>query len=58
MIQIGDWVTQYSAGYWQVVGIRDKYAEEDNVTGETQGHKHKTSSCLYNISTKFDIIVR
>ena len=34
MIQIGDWVTQYSAGYWQVVGIRDKYAEEDNVTGE------------------------
>ena len=34
MLQIGDWVTQYSAGYWQVVGIRDKYAEEDNVTGE------------------------
>ena len=34
MIQIGDWVTQYSAGYWQVVDIRDKYAEEDSVTGE------------------------
>lgn len=29
MFQIGDWVTQYSVGYWQVVGIKTKYAEED-----------------------------
>ena len=29
MIQIGDWVTQYSAGFWMVTDIKPKYAEED-----------------------------
>ena len=29
MIQAGDWVTQYSAGFWQVLEILPKYAEED-----------------------------
>lgn len=28
MINLGDWVTQYSAGYWQVVDIKPKYADE------------------------------
>lgn len=28
-IKIGDWVTQYSSGYWQVVDIFPKYADED-----------------------------
>ena len=28
-IKPGDWVTQYSAGYWQIVDIKPKYAEED-----------------------------
>ena len=28
-IQIGDWVTQYSAGYWMVTNIFPKYADED-----------------------------
>lgn len=28
-IKIGDWVTQYSAGYWMVVNIFPKYADED-----------------------------
>ncbi len=28
-IKIGDWVTQYSAGYWKVVNIFPKYADED-----------------------------
>ena len=28
-IKIGDWVTQYSAGYWKVVDIFPKYADED-----------------------------
>ncbi|MDO5123942.1 MAG: hypothetical protein Q4D44_04665 [Eubacteriales bacterium] len=28
-IKIGDWVTQYSAGYWKVINIFPKYAEED-----------------------------
>lgn len=28
-IKVGDWVTQYRAGYWQVVNIFPKYAEED-----------------------------
>ena len=28
-IKIGDWVTQYSAGYWRVVDIFPKYADED-----------------------------
>ena len=27
---VGDWVTQYSAGYWKVVAIYDKYADEDD----------------------------
>lgn len=28
-IKIGSWVTQYSAGYWQVVKTFPKYADED-----------------------------
>lgn len=28
-IKIGDWVTQYSSGYWKVVSIYPKYADED-----------------------------
>ena len=29
-VRVGDWVTQYSAGYWKVVNIFPKYAEEDH----------------------------
>ena len=29
MLKIGDWVTQYSAGYWKVLNIIPKYADED-----------------------------
>lgn len=29
MLKIGDWVTQYSKGYWQIVNIKPKYAEKD-----------------------------
>ncbi|MBQ9746378.1 MAG: hypothetical protein IJW21_06105 [Clostridia bacterium] len=29
MLKPGDWVKQYSAGYWQIVDIKPKYAEED-----------------------------
>lgn len=29
MIKTGDWVTQYSAGYWKVLSIVPKYADED-----------------------------
>lgn len=29
MIKVGDWVTQYSAGYWKVINIIPKYADED-----------------------------
>lgn len=28
-ISVGDWVTQYSAGYWKVVNIFPKYADKD-----------------------------
>lgn len=28
-IKIGDWVTQYNAGYWMVINIFPKYADED-----------------------------
>ena len=28
-IKVGDWVTQYSAGYWKVVAIFPKYADAD-----------------------------
>lgn len=34
MFQIGDWVTQYSVGYWQVIDIKTKYAEEDGGYGK------------------------
>ena len=27
MLKIGDWVTQYSAGYWKVLNILPKYAD-------------------------------
>lgn len=39
MFQIGDWVTQYSVGYWQVVDIKAKYAEEDSGYGSNFGKK-------------------
>lgn len=29
MLKTGDWVTQYSKGFWQIVDIKPKYAEED-----------------------------
>ncbi len=29
MLKIGDWVKQYCAGYWQIIDIKPKYAEED-----------------------------
>ncbi len=29
MLKAGDWVTQYSAGYWQVVAVYPKFADED-----------------------------
>ncbi len=29
MIKTGDWVTQYSAGYWKVLAVYPKYADED-----------------------------
>ena len=28
-LEVGAWVTQYSAGYWQIVELKPKYAEED-----------------------------
>lgn len=35
-IKVGDWVTQYSAGYWNVVNIFPKYADEDyNYNGQS-----------------------
>ena len=33
MLKAGDWVTQYSAGFWQVVAVYPKFADED-YTGE------------------------
>lgn len=38
-IHIGDWVTQYSAGYWKVVKIYPKYADEDYQSNETSWKK-------------------
>ena len=31
MLKVGDWVTQYSAGYWQVTAIYPKFAEDDYI---------------------------
>ena len=33
MLKVGDWVTQYSVGFWQVVAVYPKFAEND-YTGE------------------------
>ena len=38
-LKVGDWVTQYSAGYWQVVGIFPKYADEDYSYGDNSWKK-------------------
>lgn len=38
-IQIGDWVTQYSAGFWKVVNIFPKYADEDYRYGDQSWKK-------------------
>ena len=29
MLKVGDWVTQYSAGFWQVTAIYPKFADDD-----------------------------
>ena len=28
-LKIGMWVTQYCAGFWQIVDLKPKYAEKD-----------------------------
>lgn len=28
-LKIGMWVTQYSAGFWQIIDLKPKYAEKD-----------------------------
>ena len=38
-LKIGDWVTQYSSGYWQVVGIFPKYVDEDYSYGDNSWKK-------------------
>lgn len=38
MLNVGDWVTQYSAGFWQVVAVYPKYADDDYV-GEKVSRK-------------------
>lgn len=38
MLKVGDWVTQYTPGYWQVTAIFAKYAEED---ADFNGVSHK-----------------
>lgn len=43
MFQIGDWVTQYSVGYWQVVDIKAKYAEEDSGYGKQFWKKRRAN---------------
>lgn len=45
MLKPGDWITQYSAGYWQVVAIYPKYAEEDHTSAE---HSWKKGDRLGN----------
>lgn len=38
-IQVGDWVTQYGAGYWKVLHIYPKYADEDYSSNGKQWRK-------------------
>lgn len=39
MIKVGDWVTQYSKGFWQVVELKPKYADETLLTEVTTQKK-------------------
>lgn len=43
MIKVGDWVTQYYAGYWMVVDIKPKYAEE---TVNTEYEQYKKGDLI------------
>lgn len=39
MIKVGDWVAQYNAGYWKVINIIPKYADEDySYNGRSRRH--------------------
>jgi len=38
-LKIGEWVTQYSAGYWKVLAIFPKYADEDYCYGDKSWKK-------------------
>lgn len=38
-LQVGDWVTQYSSGYWKVIKIFPKYADEDYCSGNKSWKK-------------------
>ncbi len=39
MLKIGDWVTQYRKGFWKIVDLKPKYAEEDYY--DDKGNLHK-----------------
>ncbi len=39
MIKIGDFVTQYSAGYWQLIELKPKIADEDYTDSNGKTHK-------------------
>lgn len=43
MIKKGDWITQYSKGFWFVVDIKPKYAEENYISN---GIEHKKGDLI------------
>ena len=43
MIKTGDWVTQYSKGFWLVVDIKPKYADENY---SSNGVEHKKGDLI------------
>lgn len=45
MLQIGNWYTQYSAGYWQLLALYPKYADADYLGEKVQWKK---GDCLGN----------
>ena len=49
MIKIGDWVTQYSAGYWKVINMQMK------IVVMMEGHGKKEIDLENRLSLKKDL---
>ena len=52
MVQIGDWVTQYRKGFWLIVDIKPKYADDDYFSSVANKQRKKGDLIGYWILMK------